>query len=170
MGVIFFVINATFALVIILLVLWTFISAIITKNPETRYQPMQDDRDSFIKSKTNLDTELDALGATARGDTSKRMPIDGQHEVPLGWTPKPENRGQTGHLQPHDAMRNRFGTSQERFGASMAPPNWRDDHSRRQLMYPQHPLARREDASPSRYEGPQTRSQNTTAWQRGLGY
>merc|ERR1711977_582168 len=40
----------------------------ILKNPDSRYQPMSDDRASFIKSQTQLTTELDALGATARGD------------------------------------------------------------------------------------------------------
>jgi uncharacterized membrane protein len=77
MGVLFFLLNVVFALVIIILVLWTSISAIISKNPETRYQPMRDDRGSFVKSQNNLNTELDALGATARGDIgSRRMPID----------------------------------------------------------------------------------------------
>lgn len=42
--------------------------AVFSKNPDTRYQPMRDDRGSFIKSQTQLNTELDALGATARGD------------------------------------------------------------------------------------------------------
>lgn len=42
--------------------------ALFTKNPDTRYQPMRDDRGSFIKSQTQLTTELDALGATARGE------------------------------------------------------------------------------------------------------
>ncbi len=40
-----------------------------SKNPDMRYQPMRDDRGSFIKSQSQLTTELDALGATARGDT-----------------------------------------------------------------------------------------------------
>src|ERR1700712_4096214 len=68
MGVIFFILNVVFALVIIILVLWTSISAIVSKNPDTRYQPMRDDRGSFIKSQNNLNDELDALGAAARGD------------------------------------------------------------------------------------------------------
>lgn len=42
----------------------------MSKNPDNRYQPMRDDRGSFIKSQQTLGhTELDALGATARGDT-----------------------------------------------------------------------------------------------------
>lgn len=68
MGVAFFIINAIFSLVLIILVLIATIYAFIRKNPDTRYQPMSDDRASFIKSQTALNTELDALGATARGD------------------------------------------------------------------------------------------------------
>lgn len=69
MGVIFFVYNAVFALVLLILVLIASVYAVVSKNPDTRYQPMRDDRGSFIKSQTQLNTELDALGATARGDT-----------------------------------------------------------------------------------------------------
>lgn len=68
MGVIFFVHNAVFALVLLILVLIASVYAVVSKNPDTRYQPMRDDRGSFIKSQTQLTTELDALGATARGD------------------------------------------------------------------------------------------------------
>jgi hypothetical protein len=68
MGVVFFIINAAFSLVLLILVLIATVYAFINKNPDTRYQPMSDDRASFIKSQTQLTTELDALGATARGD------------------------------------------------------------------------------------------------------
>lgn len=68
MGVIFFVYNAVFSLILIIIVLVASIIAVSAKNPDTRYQPMRDDRGSFIKSQSNLNTELDALGATARGD------------------------------------------------------------------------------------------------------
>lgn len=87
MGVLFFVINAVFALVILLMVLWASVWALVSKNPDTRYQPMRDDRGSFIKSQTNLGTtELDALGATARGDPKhnfaerKRMDLDDEED------------------------------------------------------------------------------------------
>lgn len=60
--------NAILALVLLVLVLIASVYAIISKNPDTRYQPMRDDRGSFIKSQSQLTTELDALGATARGD------------------------------------------------------------------------------------------------------
>ncbi|CAI7602199.1 unnamed protein product [Penicillium discolor] len=68
MGVIFFVYNAVFSLVLLILVLIASVYAVVSKNPDTRYQPMRDDRGSFIKDQTQLTTELDALGATARGD------------------------------------------------------------------------------------------------------
>jgi hypothetical protein len=68
MGVVFFIYNAVFALVLLLMVLVSSGFALFTKNPDTRYQPMRDDRGSFIKSQTQLTTELDALGATARGE------------------------------------------------------------------------------------------------------
>ena len=67
MGVVFFIVNAAFALVLLVLVLISTIYAVVSKNPDTRYQPMRDDRGSFIKSQSQLNTELDALGATARG-------------------------------------------------------------------------------------------------------
>ena len=65
-------VNAIFALVLLIMVLISSIYAIVSKNPDTRYQPMRDDRGSFIKSQSNLNTELDALGVTARGEKMKR--------------------------------------------------------------------------------------------------
>lgn len=69
MGVIFFVYNAIFSTVLLIIVLVASVIAVMSKNPDTRYQPMRDDRGSFIKSQTQLTTELDALGATARGES-----------------------------------------------------------------------------------------------------
>ncbi|KAL7267019.1 putative flavin carrier protein 3 [Rhizina undulata] len=70
MGVIFFVMNAVFALVLLILVLISSSYALMSKNPDVRYQPMRDDRASFIKSNSHMlaSTELDALGVAARGD------------------------------------------------------------------------------------------------------
>jgi hypothetical protein len=103
MGVIFFVVNAVFALVILLMVLWASIWALVSKNPDTRYQPMRDDRGSFIKSQTNLGTtELDALGATARGEGKagafaaerKRMDLDDEDESLSGSSANVSQLGQ----------------------------------------------------------------------------
>jgi len=70
MGVVFVAINLVFTAVLLFMVIFSSSYAIFVKNPDTRYQPMRDDRGSFIKSQTqlNVNTELDALGATARGD------------------------------------------------------------------------------------------------------
>lgn len=68
MGVIFVFINVVFTAALLVMVIFSSCYAIFVKNPDTRYQPMRDDRGSFIKSATQLNTELDALGATARGD------------------------------------------------------------------------------------------------------
>lgn len=84
MGVLFFILNAVFALALLIMVLWASISAILSKNPDTRYQPMRDDRGSFIKSRSqnNLNEELDALGAAARGDGahSQMSMMNGEEE------------------------------------------------------------------------------------------
>ena len=71
MGVLFALYNVIFAAVLLILVLIASVYALASKNPDTRYQPMRDDRGSFIKSQSALTTELDALGATARGDTKE---------------------------------------------------------------------------------------------------
>ncbi|KAE8353270.1 hypothetical protein BDV28DRAFT_165048 [Aspergillus coremiiformis] len=70
MGVVFFAYNAVFSLVLLILVLIASICAVISKNPDTRYQPMRDDRESFIRSQSQhqLSTELDALSAAARNE------------------------------------------------------------------------------------------------------
>ena len=69
-GVVFFVANAAFALVLLLFIIITTTLIFFRKNPDNRYQAMSDDRASFMKSSTQLNTttELDALAATARGD------------------------------------------------------------------------------------------------------
>jgi uncharacterized membrane protein len=71
MGVLFALYNVIFAAVLLILVLIASVYAFASKNPDTRYQPMRDDRGSFIKSQSALTTELDALGATARGDANE---------------------------------------------------------------------------------------------------
>ncbi|KAK9238606.1 hypothetical protein V1525DRAFT_357913 [Lipomyces kononenkoae] len=74
MGVVFFVLNAAFALVLLIMIIISCLFALLSKNPDTRYQPMRDDRASFIKSTAQLPgvMELEALGATARGDTNAK--------------------------------------------------------------------------------------------------
>lgn len=69
-GVVLFVLNAAFALILLIMVIVSTTITFFRKNPDARYQVMADDRASFMKSQTQLPTttELDALAATARGD------------------------------------------------------------------------------------------------------
>lgn len=69
MGVVFFLLNAIFSLILLIMIIVSCLWALFSKNPETRYQPMTDDRESFIPNagvEKNAGTELDALGASAR--------------------------------------------------------------------------------------------------------
>jgi uncharacterized membrane protein len=68
LGVVWFVVNAVFALVLLILVIVSVVYALFSKDPETRYQPMRDDRSSFIRNAKESSTELDALAANVRGD------------------------------------------------------------------------------------------------------
>lgn len=69
-GLALWVINMVFACVLLLMLIGTSVFVFFRDNPDGRYQYMADDRTSFMKSQTQLNTttELDALGATARGD------------------------------------------------------------------------------------------------------
>ncbi|KAK7954454.1 hypothetical protein PG988_015148 [Apiospora saccharicola] len=68
-GIIFWIFNAAFTLILLLMIIITTGILLFKNNPDARYQFMADDRTSFMKSGTNLHTynELDALAATARG-------------------------------------------------------------------------------------------------------
>ena len=81
MGIIYFFYNAIFAFVLLIMLLVASGFALFSKNPDVRYAPMRDDRGSFIKSQNNLPNELDALGATARGEgrfgeSKNRLDVD----------------------------------------------------------------------------------------------
>jgi hypothetical protein len=76
MAIVYFILNAVFALFLLIFTIVTCLLALIYKNPDTRYQPMKDDRVSFLPRFDNPkgasdshvkddDYELMALGATA---------------------------------------------------------------------------------------------------------
>ncbi|KAL6866165.1 putative flavin carrier protein 3 [Amphichorda felina] len=69
-GVVLFLLNAVFSLILLLMVIISTTVIFFRKNPDARYHVMADDRASFMRSQTQLNatTELDALAATARGD------------------------------------------------------------------------------------------------------
>jgi len=69
-GVIFFFLNVIFAMVLLMIVLVVATISIWKKNPDVRYRSIADNRASFMRSHQTipLTTELDELGATARGE------------------------------------------------------------------------------------------------------
>jgi hypothetical protein len=175
MGVLFFIVNVIFAFVILIMCLWASIRALTSKNPETRYQPMRDDRGSFIKSSTNLaqTTELDALGAVARGDGTtqnaqagefynaehKRMELE-EEEDSLSSRVDVHHTGGYGGTQPPPAYNQNTGYGgyhkEERQMRSESPYG----------QQPPRPLAGSRGGSdyPSRTASP------ANPWQRGVGY
>lgn len=170
MGVLFFVVNAVFATVILLMVIWASVWALVSKNPDTRYQPMRDDRGSFIKSQTNLGTtELDALGATARGDKpgSQRKAIDDDDDG--SWSSGDAGRnsamGQnTGYYGPGPNMQN---ASAPMLGHGR-PPSYRSQSPASGYGAPPR-------SAPQGGYRPNSQQQfreknNASPWQRGIGY
>lgn len=75
MAVVFFVLNAVFALFLLIFTIVTCVLALVWKNPDSRYHPTKDDRVSFLPrtrskkgkkiTENSRDTELADLGASA---------------------------------------------------------------------------------------------------------
>jgi hypothetical protein len=138
--------------------------ALFTKNPDTRYQPMRDDRGSFIKSQTQLTTELDALGATARGEgkgthafTQSRSRIDDDDEISSEEQQRQlaaKEGGFSEHYQP--------APTRSTANASPNPPSFYDRASPvpSYSNQPQNPI------NDAQFRG----NNNSSPWQRGAGY
>ncbi|APA16037.1 hypothetical protein SS1G_10151 [Sclerotinia sclerotiorum 1980 UF-70] len=168
MGVVFFIINAVFSLVLLILVLLATVYAFFRKNPDSRYLPMTDDRASFIKSNTGLTTELDALGATARGDKAgykHNLDLDDdndswssdsmRHPANMPLPPSTAGTGTYGESNPsvRDAPHSPVDPSVPLFPASGSrgpPPNYQDGgrNSNAPLIYGND---RSNNASPAPY-------------------
>ncbi|KAL0943104.1 Flavin carrier protein 1 [Colletotrichum truncatum] len=67
-GVVFFVGNAVFSLILLLFVVISSTIIFFRKNPDARYKIMADDRHSFMKSQVQTKAELDSLAIAARGE------------------------------------------------------------------------------------------------------
>lgn len=73
MGVLFFIINAAFSLILLIYILVTCGLVLFSKNPDNRFKPAEDDRASFIQESEKQPIalaagEFTALGAAARAD------------------------------------------------------------------------------------------------------
>lgn len=178
MGVAFFVINAVFALVLLIMVIVASTLAIFSKNPDNRYQPMRDDRGSFIKSATNLTTELDALGVAARGEDKTGYPLERDDDAASY---------SSGSIERAKAGMNRVSyagsTSQSMLYPNASPQAtspYRDNtegkgfYNPSTTSYSPSPSTRtpfNERSDSPRADPVKNRAQNTASpWQRGAGY
>lgn len=68
-AVVYFILNAILALILLIFTIYTCTIALLHKNPDSRYSQIKDDRNAFIPKEAVMDTneemELAALGATA---------------------------------------------------------------------------------------------------------
>lgn len=112
-GVVLWIGNAAFALILLLMLIITTGIVLFHNNPDTRYQFMNDDRTSFMKSQTHMATtsELDALAATARGDGTPFKPaLDLEDDEsgmsnPVNMAARPGTAGST-RYSARDSARN----------------------------------------------------------------
>jgi hypothetical protein len=84
MGVIFFVLNAIFATILLVMIICSCCYALFAKNPDIRYQRMKDERNSYLKSKINLDstTELDHIPSeSSRSGSAGRKEMFSESDV-----------------------------------------------------------------------------------------
>ncbi|EWC46583.1 hypothetical protein DRE_04070 [Drechslerella stenobrocha 248] len=180
MGVVFFVMNAIFALVLLILVLVATIYALISKNPDTRYQQVTDDRNSFMPPNADAagSTELDALGATARGehkgsirdldeDDSSARVSNRSPEYAAG-VPLPASQAPSQYAASHYAT-STGGEDYEKRYHSPGPYQQQTDRPFLRATTPTH-------AAPSPTRTPQgfgdfnNQSQANQRWQVGAGY
>ncbi|KAE8363959.1 hypothetical protein BDV27DRAFT_2143 [Aspergillus caelatus] len=176
MGVVFFVINAVFALILLLLVLIASIYAIVSKNPDMRYQPMRDDRGSFIKSQGQLTTELDALGAAARGDVKtgsyKSSPFEddnGSFSSGNGASINRQNLDVHGHDQPPNTRQAPVSPVDPSLPLFPSDASGRQEPPSYNARSPS-PVPRGYTASPLNNPNAYRAQNNPSPWQRGAGY
>jgi uncharacterized membrane protein len=121
LGVAWFIINAIFALVLLILIIISCAYALFSKDPEARYQPMRDDRSSFIRNAKESSTELDALAANVTGDGKDLRGLENDGRVREG-AQSPEE--QYGRFRPmsQTSLRPYTQQSDSSFN-SMQPPS-----------------------------------------------
>merc|ERR1712000_70585 len=166
--------NAAFSLIPLIMVIVSTTIIFFRKNPDARYHVMADDRASFMKSQTQLNTttELDALAATARGDKGgykSHLDLDDDNEslssdsmrrrtdpsymdLPAGGPRSPVNPSMP--LSPANRPESPFrSASPSPFNASSSSLGPNQNRAQN-------------NASPAQY-----RQQNSSSpWQRGAGY
>ncbi|KAH3667199.1 hypothetical protein OGAPHI_002848 [Ogataea philodendri] len=93
---VYFILNAVFAAILLIFTIVTCTLALIRKNPDTRYEPIKDDRLAFItndRPEDKIEYELAALGATAmRGHDRNSYLMDQQSINNSGYIQSPEQK------------------------------------------------------------------------------
>lgn len=98
-GILLWILNAAVSLILLVILIITTVVIFFKSNPDNRYQ-MADDRTSFMKSGSVLNTtqQLDALAAAARGDHEGgyiKAPLEDEDDVSS--SDLPAHRGVPGH-------------------------------------------------------------------------
>ncbi|KAI0203818.1 hypothetical protein F4808DRAFT_389558 [Astrocystis sublimbata] len=153
-GVVLWILNAAATLILLLVLIITTAIVFWTDNPDGRYKFMADDRTSFMKSQNQLTTagELDALGATARGEKNgygSGLDDNDSLQPPSSSNQAPRSRPQS---------------------VSRAAPASNSDRGRLSADQRSSPLLDGDvprSASPLSSPG---RAPNASPWQRGAGY
>ncbi|KAI5299876.1 RNA polymerase II C-terminal domain kinase beta subunit, partial [Ascosphaera pollenicola] len=137
MGVIFFVINVVFAFILLISVIASSAYAIISKNPDRRYQPMRDDRGSFMKDDNGhpINTELDALGATARdmGAPTEMLDLKNATTTNTSSSVTPMKSGGGGSQTALDRGDSHVSDGSEQYAYAQYPPQHPQSQQQQQL-------------------------------------
>lgn len=174
MGVVFFIYNAAFSTILLVIVIIASVIAVSAKNPDTRYQPMRDDRGSFIKSQSQLTTELDALGATARGETkhgysSNKSGSRFEDDEDDSWSGNSSGRPPVQHQTSYtgsNRLSNGAGYASDRSTAGQMPPTYTPQETTASPYAPSHTNSMASSQHRFRQQG----AGSPSPWQRGAGY
>lgn len=105
-GVVYFVLNAIFALLLLIFTIVTCTLALLHKNPDVHYETVKDDRNAFMnfenQNNDNQDMELSALGATVMQGQDKDVMFDSVNEKPRLSPYEVQNSDSRAHLEPYN--------------------------------------------------------------------
>lgn len=106
-AVVYFVLNAIFALVLLIFTIVTCTIALLHKNPDVQYQQVKDDRAAFMTFENNVnqnkDLELSALGESAmQGQDHDAFFSNKENEKPKLSPYEIENTNSKSHLEPYN--------------------------------------------------------------------
>ena len=106
-AVVYFVLNAIFALVLLIFTIVTCTISLLHKNPDVQYEQVKDDRAAFMPNENmasqNEEMELAALGATAMQGQDRNSYAFGTNDEKPRLSPYGiDNTDSKAHLEPYD--------------------------------------------------------------------